>query len=172
MVHETPEDLNALQRLLDASYASAGEHLQEVVTAERRLDAVGVVAALAGMRLLTLATITADGRPITGAVDGIFYRGSFHFGSSPASVRFRHISRRSAVSATHLPGEELAVSVHGLATMIDVQAPEHAGFRRTLLDIYTPRYGAEWENFLDAGAVYARINAAKMLTFSMPTGEL
>jgi hypothetical protein len=148
MVHETPEDLNALQRLLDASYASAGEHLQEVVTAERRLDAVGVVAALAGMRLLTLATITADGRP------------------------FRHISRRSAVSATHLPGEELAVSVHGLATMIDVQAPEHAGFRRTLLDIYTPRYGAEWENFLDAGAVYARINAAKMLTFSMPTGEL
>jgi Pyridoxamine 5'-phosphate oxidase len=171
-MHETADDLAALQRLLDASYTAAGEHLREVVTTERRLDAAGVVAALPGMRLLVLATVTLDGRPITGAVDGIFYRGAFHFGSSPHSVRFRHIARGSAVSATHLPGEPLAVSVHGTATMIDVGAPEHAGFRRTLLDIYVPRYGAEWESFLDGGAVYARIEATKMFTFSMPEEEL
>jgi hypothetical protein len=58
-LHETPDDLSSLQRLLDASYAAAGEHLQEVVTDERRLDAVGVAAALTGMRLLTLATVNA-----------------------------------------------------------------------------------------------------------------
>ena len=43
------------------------------------------------MRLLALATVTADGRPIVGPVDGIFYRGAFWFGSAPDSVRFRHI---------------------------------------------------------------------------------
>jgi hypothetical protein len=84
-------------------------------------------------------------------------------------VRFQHIRHRPQVSATHLPGEELAVTVHGRARIIDVSAPEHAGFRRTLLDIYVPRYGAEWERFLDSGVVYARIDAERMFTLHMPS---
>src|SRR5262249_9886065 len=76
-----------------------------------------------------------------------------------------------AVSATHLPAEELAVTVHGEAELIDVSAPEHKGFRQALLDIYVPRYGEGWETFLDSGPVYARINATRMYTFSMPPEE-
>ncbi len=90
------------------------------------------------MRLLALATVTADGRPLVGPVDGVFYRGAFYFGSSPDSIRFRHLRRRPWVSATHVPGEELAVTVHGRAVPIDVADPEQAGFRRALLDIYVP----------------------------------
>ncbi len=97
------------------------------------------------MRLLALATVTADGRPLVGPVDGVFYRGRFYFGSSPDSVRFRHLARRADVSATHLPGEELAVTVHGRAVPIDVAAAGQAGFRQALLDIYVPRYGPQWE---------------------------
>jgi hypothetical protein len=167
-MHETPEDLERLQELLDRSYDAAGPHLREVITPDRRLDAAALAAELVGMRLLVLATGAADGRPIAGPVDGIFYRGEFHFGSSPDSTRVRHIRRRPAVSATHLPGEELAVTVHGEAEIIDVAAPAEAGFRRTLLDIYTPRYGAEWEQFLDRGPVYARIHARRIYTFWMP----
>lgn len=168
-MHETEEDLQRLQRLLDQSYEAAGSHLQEVITPERRLEAADLASMLDGMRLLVLATVTADGRPITGAVDGIFYRGSFHFGSSPESVRFRHLRARPACSATHLPGEALAVSVHGRGELIDVNAPAHLGFRRCLLDeVYVPRYGPEWEQILDAGAAYARIDAERMFTFWMP----
>lgn len=167
-MHETPEDLAELQSLLDRSYATAGEHLSNIHTDERRATASALVPQLDGMCLLTLATVTSDGRPITGPVDGIFYRGAFHFGSSPQSIRFRHIARGSAVSATHLPGEHLAVTVHGTAELVDVASPEHAGFRQTLLGIYTPRYGAEWEQFLDSGPVYARINATRMFAFTMP----
>ncbi|MFN0028461.1 MAG: pyridoxamine 5'-phosphate oxidase family protein [Acidimicrobiales bacterium] len=168
-MHETKEDLQRLQRLLDASYRAAGAHLQEVITPERRLEAADLVSMLDGMGLLVLATVTADGRPITGAVDGIFFRGAFHFGSSPESVRFRHLRTRPACSATHLPGEQLAVSVHGRAQLIDVNAAEHAAFRSCLVDeIYVPRYGPEWEQILDAGAVYARIDAERMFTFWMP----
>ena len=47
---------------------------------------------------------------------------------------------------------------------------EHADFRRALLDIYVPRYGAEWEQFLDGQTAYARIDAQRMFTFSMPAG--
>lgn len=166
-MHESPADAEALQELLDRSYAGAGAHLLSIHTPERRLSAEQVIERLTGMCLLTLATVTADCRPLVGAVDGIFYRGAFHFGSSPESVRFRHIRTRPQVSAAHLPGEELAVTVHGRAVPVDVRADDGAGFRRALLEVYEPRYGAEWEDFLDSGPVYARIDADRMFTFSM-----
>jgi nitroimidazol reductase NimA-like FMN-containing flavoprotein (pyridoxamine 5'-phosphate oxidase superfamily) len=162
-LHETAGDLAALQRLIDRSYASAGAHLLRIHTPERRLSAEQVAERLTGMTLLALATVTADGRPIVGPVDGIFYRGAFHFGSSPDSIRFRHIRARPHVSATHLPGEELAVTVHGRAVPIAVDG----GFRQALLDIYVPRYGPQWEEeFLDTGPVYARIDAERMFTYA------
>ena len=149
-MHETAEDLAVLQDLLDRSYAGAGRHLLRIHTPERRLSAAQVAERLTGMCLLALATVTADGRPVVGPVDGIFYRGAFHFGSQ--------------VSATHLPGEELAVTVHGRAT----EVPIEGGFRDTLLEIYVPRYGEGWEtDFLDTGPVYARIAAQRMFTFAM-----
>jgi hypothetical protein len=96
-VHETLADLAALQHLLDRSYATAGLRLRSIITPERRLSAGQVADRLTGMRLLALATVTADGRPI--------------------------------------------------------------------VEIYIPRYGPQWEEFLDSGPVYARINADRMFTF-------
>lgn len=167
-MRETRADIEALQALLDRSYAAAGPHLLSIHTVERRLSAEQVAERLDGMCLLALATVTGDCRPIVGPVDGIFYRGAFHFGSSPDSVRFAHLRRRPQVSATHLPGEQLAVTVHGRAEPIDLGAADGAGFRRTLLDVYVPVYGAEWEQFLDSGPVYARIDADRMFTFALP----
>jgi len=165
-MHEHPEDLTALQTVIDDSYAHASAHLLSIHESERRLDAAAVTSELTGMRLLVLATTTRDGRPVTGPVDGVFFRGRFHFGSSPDSLRFRHIRERPEVSATHLPGEHLAITVHGTAEVIDVDAPEHAEFRQTLLDIYLPRYGDTWLSILD-GAAFARIHPRRMFTFSM-----
>jgi hypothetical protein len=165
-VHETPEDLERLQACLDASYDAAGAHLLSIHSPKRRLTAEQLAQSLTAMCLLALATVTADARPVIGAVDGIFYRGAFHFGSSPDSVRCRHIRRRPQVSAIHLPSEALAVTVHGRAVQLgDLHSPEQAGFRQTLLDIYTPRYGEDWEAFLDSGPIYARIDAERVFAF-------
>jgi uncharacterized pyridoxamine 5'-phosphate oxidase family protein len=169
-VHETAEDLAELQGLLDRSYAGAGRHLLRIHTPERRLNAEQIAERLQGMVLLALATSAADGRPVVGPVDGIFFRGAFHFGSAPDSVRFRHIAKRPQVSATHLPGEELAVTVHGRAEPVDISA---GPFRQTLLDIYVPRYGEKWaDDFLDTGPMYARIDAERMFAFHMPPGSV
>src|SRR5688572_12115631 len=135
-MHESPTDIAALQELLDRSYASAGPHLLRIHTPERRLGADEVVERLTGMCLLALATVTADGRPIVGPVDGVFYRGAFHFGSAPDSVRFRHIRARPQVSATHVPGEELAVTVHGRASEIEIGDSSAAEFRETPPELY------------------------------------
>lgn len=170
-MRETPADLATLQDLLDRSFATAGRHPLSIITPERRLTADQVADRLTGMRLLALATVTADGRPIVGPVDGIFFRGAFHFGSAPDSVRFRHIRNRPQVSATHLPGEELAVTVHGRAVPLDIHSETEAEFRQALLDIYVPRYGPQWEQFLDSGPVYARIEADRMFTFHERQGS-
>ncbi|MFN8216510.1 MAG: pyridoxamine 5'-phosphate oxidase family protein [Solirubrobacterales bacterium] len=169
-MRETAAELAELQLLLDASYAAAGPHLLRIHTPERRLDARRLAAELTGMRLLSLATVTATGSPRVGPVDGIFLHGAFHFGSAPDSARARHIARRAEVSATHLPGEELAVTVHGRAVPLDVRAPAGAELRSALLQIYVPRYGESWEaEMLDGdGAVYWRIEPGRMFAFHMP----
>jgi hypothetical protein len=170
-MYETAADLARLQALLDTSYELAGSHLRDVITPERRLSAADLVGRLEGMCLLVLASVTRDGRPMAGPVDGIFYRGDWYFGSAPDSRRMAHIRHNAAVSATHLPSEALSVTVHGRASLVDVGAVDQAGFRRTLLGIYVPRFGPDWEAMLDGGAVYARIDAARMFTFSMPVGD-
>jgi hypothetical protein len=162
---EQPDDLAALQELIDRSYAAAGPHLLAIHTPQRRLSAEEVCERLTGMRLLALATVSAAGRPVVGPVDGIFLHGAFHFGSAPESARARHIAARPWVSATHLPGEELAITVHGRAEPVDVSAGE---LRETLLSIYVPRYGESWADMLEDGAIYWRIDAERLFTFAMP----
>jgi hypothetical protein len=161
-MYETSEDLAELQAVIDRSYETAGAHLLEIHTPERRLTAAQLSDRLTGMCLLTVATVTADGRPLTGPVDGMFYRGAFWFGSSPDSVRFRHLRQRPAVSATHLPGEHLSVTVHGRAETMETVEDLRGGFRDYCIEIY----GEEWENWgSDAG--YARIAAERVFTFHM-----
>jgi hypothetical protein len=165
---ETPEDLDRLQQLLDRSMASAGPHLRGIITGERRLTAQQLCGRLQGMRLLALATVTADGRPLVGPVDGYLLHGSFYFSSGRDSVRMRHLAARPACSATHLPGEELAVSVHGRAELFAVSDPAHGELRQAMLDHYLPLQGPEFEDWLNGiDAIGARIVADKMFTFSM-----
>lgn len=159
-MHESPEDLAALQQLLDDSYAVAGGHLRSVITPERRLTAEEVAQRLTGVCLIGLGTTSSDGRPFVAPVDGLFYRGKFWFGSAPDSLRFTHIRRDPHVSASYVPAEELGVTIHGEAHIIDVAADEYAGFRDFCVGIY----GEQWREWGD-GAMYARIDARRMFTF-------
>jgi nitroimidazol reductase NimA-like FMN-containing flavoprotein (pyridoxamine 5'-phosphate oxidase superfamily) len=169
-VHETADDLAELDRLLDRSYESAGAHLRSIHTPGRRLTAEQVAERLVGMRLLVLATVSRDGRPLTSPVDGVFYRGRFHFGTDPASVRWRQLVASPAVSATHLPSEDWSVVVHGRAVPVDVGPSGDAALRAVLLEVYTPTYGPEWELFLDSGPVYARIEPDRLFALEVTAG--
>lgn len=157
-MHETSRDLETLQALLDSSYERAGRHMRSIFQPVTRMSAGDVVEELPGVQVLDLATVTASGAPRVAPVDGLFYRGRFHFGSAPDSVRVRHIRARPQVSAAHTRGEELTVIVHGAAVEIDVSAPEHAGFRDYLLEVYP-----DWESWNPGDPPpYARIEPERM----------
>jgi hypothetical protein len=65
-MHETPDELRRLQQLLDAGADEAGPHLKSMLSEDHRIDAAILSEMLSGMRLLVMATVTADGRPLTG----------------------------------------------------------------------------------------------------------
>ena len=125
-------------------------HLGGIITDDRRLSAEQVCQKLQGMCLLIVATVTADGRPLVGPVDGYLLHGSFYFSSGRNSVRMRHLAARPAVSATHVPGEELAVTVHGLAELFKLSDRAHVELREAMLDWYLPKQGPEFETWLNS----------------------
>jgi hypothetical protein len=165
---ETPQEMDALQAVLDTSMAGAGPHLRDIITDERRLDARQLSERLQGLCLLVLATGTADGRPLAGPVDGYFLHGTFWFSSGTRSVRMRHLAARPAVSATYLPGEELAVTVHGRAECHSMRDPACADLRQAMLDEYLPKQGPSFEAWLEnSDAIGARIEPEKIFTFQL-----
>ena len=165
---ETAEELSRLQELLDRSDENAGANLRGIITEERRLTAARLCERLHGMRLLVVATSTADGRPLAGPVDGYFVHGSFWFTSSPDSVRMRHLRQRPVISACHIPGDEFAVTVHGRAELGDLRDAAGGSVRQAMLDHYLPKQGPSFQEWLDSADVLcARIDAEKMFTFHM-----
>lgn len=163
-MYETEEDLEALQGLLDASYARAGEHLRGIWGEDSVLGAAALCAELPGVQVLDLATVNPAGEPRVAPVDGFFYRGRFWFGSSPYSFRFRNIRRNPAVSASVTKGlETFLVLVHGTAVELDPRGPEAEGFDRYPREVYD----FDWDE-AHPEAPYARIEAKTLLAFKRP----
>lgn len=134
-----------------------GEHMRGIFTEDRRLSAESLAERLTGVCVLDLGTVTSKGEPRVAPVDGLFFRGKWHFGSSPDSTRFRHIDKRPSVSGSHTRGEELAVIVHGTARKVEVAGE----LRDFLLEIY----GEGWEEW-GGQAPYAVIEPWRMYTFA------
>ena len=122
-----------------ASRARATEHLREIVAGPRRLDAARIVAELDGMRVLSLATVTAAGEPRVSAVDGHFLHGAWTFGTDGRSAKARHLAARPAVSAAHTDGERLGVFCHGRAARLAADDPSWA----ETIAHWTDHYGSD-----------------------------
>jgi nitroimidazol reductase NimA-like FMN-containing flavoprotein (pyridoxamine 5'-phosphate oxidase superfamily) len=161
-MYENTQEIRDLQRLLDRSQASGGEHLRGIFSEKRRMTAERLCELMQGVQVLNLATVSASCEPLVAPVDGLFFHARFYFGSSPDSVRFRHLRRRLQVSASHTRGEDVAVIVHGRAELVDTAAPEHAAFRAHLIETY----GEGWESW-GGGSQYARIEPRKMFAAQM-----
>lgn len=161
-MHETKQELAQLQMLLDRSYARAGAHLTSIHTARARLSADDLVARLPGMQIFVVATVTQDGRPRTGPVDSFLYRGTVRFGTAATAVRARHLARSPAISATHVRGEALVVTVHGTARPLDLAGAD-ADFREFLVGHYGPE---TFDGFL-AGSPYYAIAAEWLFAADM-----
>lgn len=149
-MYETPDEVAALQRLLDASHRGATTHLREIVSGDRRLDAEQMLRALEGMKVLSIATVTAAGEPRVSAVDGHFLHGAWTFGTDGGAAKARHIAARPAVSAAHVDGERLGVFTHGTAVRLQ---PGDRGWEETIAH-WSAHYGSDPTTWSDDIRMY------------------
>src|SRR3954468_24888239 len=135
---ERPDETAALQALLDASRARASGHLRGIIDDERTLTAEQLVGLLTGMRVLSVATVTASGEPRISALDGHFLHGTWTFSTSGTAAKARHLRARPAVSVAHIDGETMAVFGHGRAEQMRESDPDWA----ETLEHWTAYYGS------------------------------
>jgi general stress protein 26 len=161
---ETPDELDRLQSLLDASHARATDHLRGIINDDRTLTARDVAALLTGMKVISAATVTARGEPRISAMDGHFLHGTWTFSTSRTSAKARHLAQRPAVSIAHVDGEALAVFSHG-------HVVELAGDELAAVDAHwTSHYGSSPLSWGDV--VMWRLEPTWMVGYAFRRAEL
>ncbi|RLT38340.1 MAG: pyridoxamine 5'-phosphate oxidase family protein [Chloroflexi bacterium] len=153
---ETPEELSALQALLDRSHGGGGAHLGSIVTDERRLTALQVANYLQGVKHVAFATVNSRGEPMVAALDGWFLHGQFIASTAAGALRVQHVRRNSAVSLVHMVGDEVGIWVHGTARLARREEPLIQEYDR----LATAAYGTSpysWGDDIAVMPVEARV---------------
>lgn len=148
---------------MDASHARGSAHLKGIISGASRLDARRVVEALTGMKVLSLATVTAACEPRISAVDGHFLHGRWTFGTDGNAVKARHLQDRPSVSVAHVDGERLGVFCHGQAVRL---TPAEHGWAETITH-WTDHYGSDPTTWGDDVRLY-RVEPSWFVGYAAP----
>lgn len=152
-----------LQGILDRSFERLGEHASGIITPERRLTAQQIANYLVGMKHIVVGTVTSRGEPRLSPVDGHFLRGRFWFGTGEAVFRIGHLRRQPAISACHVAGDDIAIVVHGRATLFGPAQPEGEEMRAH----FTKYYGSDPYSWPGGNTAWVRIDPEIMTAFAM-----
>jgi len=169
-MRETPEELDRLQALLDASLSRSTTHLRSIFT-ERSVTAEQLSRILTGMCTLALSTVTAKGEPRISGVDGHFLHGKWLFGTARTAAKARHLAARPAASVAHMRGEELGVFTHGTAEILNPEHGEPAGDWPQILAYFKDFYGADAFDW-DKEVVYYRLEPQWMTAYAPDVAKL
>lgn len=159
-MHETKEDLQQLQSLIDQSIERAGAFLRSSFEMPHKsLNAQQVVAYLQGMPTVAFSTVTSKGEPRSAPISVIFYRGHFHIPTVAESLRAKHVHRQPAVSLSLYEGIDIAVIVHGSASLIPASDEAFAPLDQIQRDVMGSST-TEWGE-----GVFIRVEADRFYTF-------
>lgn len=161
---DTPEDITALQRLVESSIERAGPYLRESFQMPgHSLSARQFVAHLRSETTVALATVTSRGEPRVAPVGAFFVRGRFMIPTLRTSARCSHVLRNPAISLSYYEGNDLAVIVHGSARCFGSEAPEFMeadALQRELTKSSVTQWGRP------SDAVFLRVDAVRFYTFA------
>jgi pyridoxine/pyridoxamine 5'-phosphate oxidase len=158
---ETVEEVTELQELLDAAYGRSTQHLRNIVTDPRKLNADELVRVLTGMCTLNLATVTARGEPRISAVDGHFLHARWVFTTSGSAAKARQLKARPAASISYVDGERIGVFSHGDVEFLTADHPEFAEIEVHLVK----HYGSSPSSWAD-DIVYCRLQPSWMVGYA------
>ena len=158
---ETQEDIDRLQAVLDASIERAGTFLRRSFQMpEHSLSAIELAQEMQGIQWVALATVTAKSEPRVAPIGALFYHGDFYIPTVATAARTRHIMKRPSVSLAYFTQEDLAIIVHGSATVI---TPEHPNFEtlEEFMQTYNNSKASTWGE-----GIYLHIHAETIYTYT------
>ncbi len=168
-MHETPQDLEQLQGLLDRSIGQAGAFLRDSMRLDTdTLSARQVVRYLTGMRTASLASVTARGEPRVAPIAAIFYRGKYYVPTVVEAARARHLRKRPGVSFTEYSGTVNAITIHGQATLIGEDEPNFAPVDAAFVAVSITGGPRSWGG---GGPLYIRIDPDVMYATAQEPDE-
>ena len=160
-MNETQEDMEFLQKLLDQSIEKAGSFVRNSFQMpECSLSAKQLVRYLQGIHTVAFATVTAKGEPRVAPISSLFFRGHFYIPTVVTAARTKQVMKHPAVSLTHFAGNDLAIIVHGDAT---VMVSNHLDFQ-TLESLFYAESGSKVSDWGEG--VYLRVEAHVLYTFA------
>ena len=165
-MHETDEDIQALQELIDRTASRMNPHMARIVKPERRLTARQAVTYLQGIKHVAFATANEKGEPRVAPLDGIFFRGRFHVSTGGEAARLRDLRRFPRCSLTHFAGDEVAVTVNGTALIMSQNHPDVPSIEPMYLELYESSPFTWGE-----GVVIIRVEPTSMWTYSFHPEE-
>jgi hypothetical protein len=142
-MHESEDELRALETLLSESHRKAGPHLRSVFGDAARPSAAELAQRLSSIFEMHLATTTRDGAPLVAPLDGCFFKGKIWFGVPADSLRIHLLRSDPRVSASFTDGT-FALIVHGVArevTVDDAVFPDYAAY---VQERCVAKHGAGW----------------------------
>jgi N-acetylglutamate synthase-like GNAT family acetyltransferase/uncharacterized pyridoxamine 5'-phosphate oxidase family protein len=160
-MRETQQDIERLQALLDSSIERAGAFLRRSFQMPHHsLTAQELVECWRDVQTVALATVTTSGEPRIAPIGSLLYRGDIYIPTVATAARTRHVMKRPAVSLTLFRENELAILVHGYATVI---SRDHEDFEtlENLLYASTHTKAGEWGE-----GVYLHIQAEAIYTYN------
>jgi uncharacterized pyridoxamine 5'-phosphate oxidase family protein len=163
---ESVDEVEALQALLDRTFARANPHLTKIVKPERRLTARQVVRYLQGTKHVAFGTVNERGEPRVAPLDGVFIRGRFTVSTGGSAARLRHLRANPACSAAHMDGDRVGIVVNGRAEII---GRADRGVEE-IEPVWREIYGSspfEWGE----GVVFMRIEPSSMWAYAFRRNE-
>ena len=147
-MHETKQELAALQDLLDLSVDRAGPHLKSMF--QSPMAASEMVSSLDGILEVHFATVTPSGAPFVAPIDALFYRGRLWIGIPTRAVRHEFVRQERRVSISYTRGTSFCLIIHGTAEEVssdDELVPEYKAWSD---DLYFKEYGKDWLDWAEA----------------------
>jgi uncharacterized pyridoxamine 5'-phosphate oxidase family protein len=165
-MYESASEIDALQALIDQTFAHANPHLASIVKPGRRLNARQIVRYLQGTKHVAFATVNERGEPRVAPLDGVFIRGQLTVSTGGQSARPKHLRANPACSGAHVDGDTIGIVIHGHATIIgrdDVGVEE-------IEPVWHEIYGSspfEWGE----GVAFMRVAATSMWGYASNPGD-
>jgi uncharacterized pyridoxamine 5'-phosphate oxidase family protein len=159
-MHETAEDLAALQELLNRSLAGQkSPNMKELFPVKYALTANEIAALLPETVEVAMATVTPKCKPRVTPVDVFFFRGKFYHPADVGALRLSYLRSNPSVSLTYFDRDGNAIIVHGTVAFINQQHPEFA-----VIDNFRQSVGRMSLREWSPTALYVRVDATHMFT--------